>query len=259
MSTPRGRFRQPLHPEALHFSSSLDVDRRLFEEDIEGSVAHVMMLARRKVIPQKEARAIRAALLEIGEEIRTGIFVPEIPPEGSRFTHEDIHMAIEARLLEKVGPVGGKLHTARSRNDQVALDERLYLRKRITVLMTSVRSLQASLVRKAEEYQETVMPGYTHLQRAQPVLLAHHLLAYVAMLDRDHERFSDCLRRVNRSPLGAAALAGTPFPIDRAAVAKELHFSDILHNSIDAVSDRDVQIEFLSCCAVVMMHLSRLC
>ncbi len=259
MNRPRGRFRQPLHPEALRFSSSLDVDRRLFEEDIEGSVAHVVMLARRKVIPQKEARAIRAALLEIGEEIRTGSFVPEIPQEGSRFTHEDIHMAIEARLVEKVGPMGGKLHTARSRNDQVALDERLYLRRRITGLMASVRSLQASLVTKAEEYKETVMPGYTHLQRAQPVLLAHHLLAYVAMLDRDHERFSDCLRRVNRSPLGAAALAGTPFPIDRAGVAKALHFSDILHNSIDAVSDRDVQIEFLSCCAVIMMHLSRLC
>jgi argininosuccinate lyase len=259
MNKPRGRFRQPLHPEALRFSSSLDVDRRLFEEDIEGSIAHVMMLARKKIVPQREAKRIRSALLEIAKEIREGIFVPEVPAQGGRFIHEDIHMAIEARLVEKVGPVGGKLHTARSRNDQVALDERLYLKKRITGMMKSVRSLQAALVGKAEEYENTVMPGYTHLQRAQPVLLAHHLLAYVAMLDRDHERFTDCLRRVNRSPLGAAALAGTPFPIDRVGVAKKLHFDGILHNSIDAVSDRDVQIEFLSCCAVTMMHLSRVC
>ncbi|MDH3251396.1 MAG: lyase family protein, partial [Ignavibacteria bacterium] len=218
MNKPQGRFRNPLHPEALRFSSSLEVDRRLFEEDIQGSVAHVMMLSRKKIIPRGEARAIRAALLEIGSEIRTGEFVPGIDGNGGRFTHEDIHMAIEARLMEKVGPVGGKLHTARSRNDQVALDERLYLRNRITGLLGSLRGLQRTFVRTAEEHADTVIPGYTHLQRAQPILLAHHLLAYVSMLDRDHERFSDCRKRVNRSPLGAAALAGTSFPIDRLGV-----------------------------------------
>ncbi len=258
MSTVKGRFRKPLDPAALKFSSSLAVDKRLFEEDIKGSIAHVAMLSRTGIVPRTDARRIRAALQDIAKEIRTGEFTPG-DTDGGRFSQEDIHMAIEARLTEKVGPIGGKLHTARSRNDQVALDERLYLRTATATLQSALRALQSALLKKAEQHSNTVIPGYTHLQRAQPILLAHHLLAYVAMLERDHARFADCFIRVNHSPLGAAALAGTPFPIDRHAVARDLGFRGIVENSIDAVSDRDVQIEFVSCCAITMMHLSRMC
>jgi argininosuccinate lyase len=258
MSSPRGRFRKPLDPAALKFSSSLAVDKRLFEEDIKGSIAHLAMLSRQGIIPRSEARRMRAALQTIAKEIRTGVFIPG-DTDGGRFSQEDIHMAIEARLTGKVGPIGGKLHTARSRNDQVALDERLYLRTTTGVIRSAIRKLQSALLQKAEQYVDTIIPGYTHLQRAQPVLLAHHLLAYISMLDRDRARFADCLGRVNLSPLGAAALAGTPFPINRRAVARALGFDGLLENSIDAVSDRDVQIEFAGCCAVTMMHLSRMC
>ena len=177
---------------------------------------------------------------------------------ANRLAADDIHMAIEQRLIEKIGPRGGLLHTARSRNDQVALDERLYLRSAAESIRQEARRLQKALVRKARAYRTVVMPGYTHLQRAQPVLLAHHLLAYVEMLERDCGRFADCAGRAARSPLGAAALAGTPFPVDRAGVARELGLSGIVENSLDAVSDRDGVIECIAACAITMMHLSRL-
>ncbi|MBI5215589.1 MAG: argininosuccinate lyase [Ignavibacteriae bacterium] len=258
MKVWNGRFKKPLHPEALKFSSSLPVDKRLFEEDIEGSLAHVAMLAKQKIIAKADAAKIQKALKEIRIEIRSGklSFGKELNGKN-RFVAEDIHMAIEQRLLEKVGDLGGKLHTARSRNDQIALDERLYLHKVIVHIKREIRQLQKTFLRKAEQYQQVVMPGYTHLQHAQPILLVHHLLAYVSMFERDGERFDDCLKRVNRSPLGAGALAGTSFPIDRAFLADSLGMIGIIDNSIDAVSDRDVHIEFLSACAITMMHLSR--
>jgi argininosuccinate lyase len=207
------------------------------------------MLAATGILGDDEASAIRSVLLEIGEEIERG----DLALRG-----EDIHMVIEGRLIEKVGPVGGKLHTGRSRNDQIALDERLYFRAAIDRIVELVAGLQRTLVVKSEEYSGALMPGYTHMQRAQPVLLAHHLLAYVAMLDRDRGRFADCRSRMNLSPLGAAALAGTSFPLDRMMVASDLGFDGIVGNSIDAVSDRDYLLEFISACSVAMMHLSRM-
>lgn len=246
-----GRFRESLAGIALRFSRSIDVDRHLFREDIAGSLAHVAMLADKEIIPRRDARAIARALKEIRSEIERGEFTFD---NGA----EDVHLSIEKRLIEKIGPAGGRLHTARSRNDQVALDERLYLREAITNICELTRGLQRSLLTQAEKHTATLMPGYTHLQRAQPILLAHHLLAYVAMLERDYERMSDCSRRLNRSPLGAAALAGTSFPIDRMAVAKELGFDGVVENSIDAVSDRDYIIEFTAAASIAMMHLSRL-
>jgi argininosuccinate lyase len=226
MKRGAGRFQQKLDPEALRFSSSLHLDRKMAEEDIQGSLAHVRMLGERGVISKKAA--------------------------------DDVHMAIDKRVIIKVGPRGGLRHTARSRNDQVATDERIYLRKQIRVITAGINQLQNALLRKARQYRTVVMPGYTHMQRGQPILLAHHLLAYVGMLQRDAGRFSDCDARVNASPLGAAALAGTSFPLDRQGVARALGFDRVLENSIDAVSDRDVQTEFISACAITMMHLSRL-
>jgi len=246
-----GRFTEPLSDIALKFSSSIDFDKQLYKEDIAGSIAHVEMLSATHIIPASEARRIRTALKQIQKEIETGKF---------HFTadHEDVHLAIEQRLIQKIGPIGGKLHTGRSRNDQVALDERLFLRSGIKELNKLVVQLQRVLLYKSEKYFGTLMPGYTHLQRAQPVMLSHHLLAYVWMLERDYERLQDASRRLNKLPLGAAALAGTPFPIDRSRVAKKLHFDGIVENSLDAVSDRDYVIEFVSACSIVMMHLSRM-
>ncbi|MBI4548245.1 MAG: argininosuccinate lyase [Ignavibacteriae bacterium] len=259
MTLWNGRFHKELHPQALKFSSSLAVDKRLYREDIEGSLAHVAMLAKQKIVTTHEARQIKKALLEILREIEMGkISFNEHARGSKRLIAEDIHMAIEHRLIEKLGELGGKLHTARSRNDQIALDERLYLRRTILNIQKYLRQLQKTFLKKAEQYKDVIMPGYTHLQRAQPVLLAHHLLAYVSMLGRDYERFDDCVKRVSRSPLGAAALAGTSFPIDRKFTARKLGFGGIIENSIDAVSDRDVQIEFIAACAITMMHLSRL-
>ncbi len=249
-----GRFRSPLHPRALAFSSSLDVDKSLYREDIQGSIAHASMLARQGIISRKEFSRISRALGDILKEIGSGKFAFD---GRARFSAEDIHMAIEARLIQKLGPLGGKLHTARSRNDQVSLDERLYLRSTIGKIQAWIRNLQRVFVRKADKYQNLVVPGYTHLQQAQPILLAHHLLAYCSMLERDFQRFADCLGRANRSPLGAGALAGTSFPIDRSAVARMLKLGPPVENSIDAVSDRDFIIEFLAACAMTMMHLSR--
>ena len=259
MSSWKGRFHASLDPRALTFSSSLEVDKRLYDEDIEGSLAHVAMLAKQGIVPSGDARKIKKALLEIRTEIRTGKFQLTVPKgPQARFVAEDVHMAIENRLLEKVGERGGMLHTARSRNDQIALDERLYLRKTIPRIVRLLLEVQRALVSKATEYISVIMPGYTHLQRAQPIVLAHHLLAYVAMLDRDRERYRDCLKRAALSPLGAGALAGTSFPIDRGLVAKTLKLDGVIENSIDAVSDRDVLIEFISASAITMMHLSRL-
>ncbi len=246
-----GRFKEPLSEIALRFSSSIDLDKQLYQEDIAGSIAHVEMLAATKIIPASDARRIRTALNEIKKEIDSGKL-------QLSWEKEDIHMAIEQRLIQKIGPVGGKLHTARSRNDQVGLDERLYLRTAIGEISKLLVNLQRVLVYKAEKYFGLVIPGYTHMQRAQPVLFSHHLLAYVSMLDRDHERLDDCMKRVNRLPLGAAAIAGTSFPIDRSMVAKKLGFTDVLENSIDATCDRDYIIEFLGAASTIIMHLSRL-
>lgn len=246
-----GRFKTALSESALRFSSSIDLDKTLYQEDIRGSIAHVEMLAACKIITQEEARRIRKGLKEIQAEIESGTL-------DLSWEKEDIHMAIEQRLIQKVGPMGGKLHTARSRNDQVALDERLYLRSAVHELKKLLAQMQRVLLFKSEKYFGTLMPGYTHLQRAQPVFLSHHLLAYVAMLERDDERLTDCYKRINRLPLGSAALAGTSFPIDRASVAKKLGFERLLENSMDAVSDRDYIIEFVAVCSTIMMHLSRL-
>ncbi len=245
-----GRFKEPLSEIALKFSSSIDLDKQFYQEDIAGSVAHVEMLAATKIISSEEARRIRTALNSIAKEIAHGKL-------ELSWDKEDIHMAIEQRLIQKIGPLGGKLHTARSRNDQVALDERLYLRGAIKELQKLILQLQRVLLYKAEKYFDTLMPGYTHLQRAQPVYLSHHLLAYVSMLERDFERLHDCGKRMNKLPLGAAALAGTSFPIDRALVARKLGFDGIVENSMDAVSDRDYLIEFIATCSIIMTHLSR--
>ncbi len=245
-----GRFKEPLSRIALSFSTSIDLDKQLYQEDIAGSIAHVEMLAATHILPPAEARKVRTALKSIQREIESGRF--QLTSD-----HEDVHMAIEQRLIQKVGPMGGKLHTGRSRNDQVGLDERLYLRTAIKELSKLIVQLQRVLLYKSEKYFGVLMPGYTHLQRAQPVMLSHHLLAYVWMLERDYDRLHDCLKRLNKSPLGAAALAGTSFPIDRLKVAKKLHFDGIVENSIDAVSDRDYLIEFVAACSMIMMHLSR--
>ncbi len=245
-----GRFKEPLAEIALKFSSSIDLDKQLYEEDIAGSIAHVEMLSATKLISPSEGRRIRTALKTIKKEIESGKF--HLTNE-----YEDIHMAIEQRLIQKLGPLGGKLHTARSRNDQIALDERLYLRTAIHEINKLIVQLQRVLLFKAEKHFGVLMPGYTHVQRAQPVMLSHHLLAYSWMLERDFERLNECRKRINKSPLGAAALAGTSFPIDRALVARKLHFDGIVENSIDAVSDRDYLIEFASVCSIIMTHLSR--
>ena len=247
----RGRFKAGRLPEVETFTASLPFDRRLYHHDILGSIAHAHMLARVGLIRQNEARAIERGLSEIEREIDSGKFRFDI-------ADEDIHLAIEHRLIAKIGDAGRKLHTARSRNDQIALDLRLYLRDEIEAVDELVRGLRASLIRVARRNTETVMPGYTHLQRAQPVSLAHHALAYVEMLDRDRERFAQALARTEVMPLGAGALAATTLPIDRKMVARELGFKRIAQNSMDAVSDRDFAVDFLSAAALLSVHLSRM-
>ncbi len=246
-----GRFKEKTAATVETFTESISFDFRLWPYDIQGSIAHVRMLGRKRVLKGDEVERIVSGLEEIASEIEAGRF---------RFKRglEDIHMNIEAALIRKIGPLGGKLHTARSRNDQIALDLRLYLRAEAGECLKMMRRLQRVLLRLAERHVETVMPGYTHLQRAQPVTLGHHLLAYVEMLQRDRERLEDALKRINTLPLGACALAGTTLPIDRAYVARLLGFKRIAENSMDAVSDRDFAIEFLSFGAILMMHLSRL-
>jgi argininosuccinate lyase len=233
------------------YTASIDVDRRLYRQDIAGSIAHARMLARQGIIPQDDAEAIVRGLEEIRSEIDEGRF-------PWRRELEDVHMNIEARLTEKVGEAAGRLHTARSRNDQVVTDLRLYAKEAIARALTALRRLQGTLLDLAEANRDVVIPGYTHLQRAQPLLLAHHLLAYFEMLHRDAARFADCLVRTDVLPLGSGALAGVPYPIDRAAVARELGFARVSENSVDAVSDRDFVVEFLAAAATCMMHLSRL-
>jgi argininosuccinate lyase len=246
-----GRFSQRTHPAAEAFTSSLAFDRRLWPYDLEGSAAWARALCRAELIGQDELAALLEGLEAVGAELESGAF-------PFRQELEDIHMNIERRLIELAGPVGGKLHTGRSRNDQIALDERLYLRDILRHVDDGIADVQRALLGRAEAHLDCGMPGYTHLQRAQPVLLAHHLLAYVFMLARDRERFLDCLARVNVMPLGSAALAGTAFPIDREALARDLGFAAPSPNSMDAVADRDFILEFLAHAAILGMHLSRL-
>ncbi len=246
-----GRFREKTAESVEAFTESVSFDWRLWPYDIEGSIAHARMLARQGIISKDEGERIVSGLREIAEEIEEGRF-------SFRRDLEDVHMNIEAALIEKIGPAGGKLHTARSRNDQVALDLRLYLRAEVEGLNRSLKRLQRVLLGLARRHAGTIMPGYTHLQRAQPVTLGHHLLAYVEMFQRDRERLQDALKRINTLPLGACALAGTTLPIDRAYVARLLKFKRIAGNSIDAVSDRDFVIEFLSVAAILVLHLGRM-
>ena len=246
-----GRFTEATSKSVEKYTESISFDRRLWKYDIDGSVAHARMLAAQGIITKKEGARIVKGLKEIYKEIDEGLFVfiEEL---------EDIHMNIEAALIEKIGDAGGKLHTARSRNDQVALDVRLYLRAETERITGLLRELEKVLADKAEQYLGSIMPGFTHTQRAQPVLLSHHLMAYAQMFERDRERFSDTLKRINVLPLGACALAGTSLPIDSAYVAGLLGFDHVSENSMDSVSDRDNVIEFLSCSALLMMHVSRL-
>ncbi|MCK8824951.1 argininosuccinate lyase [Fuchsiella alkaliacetigena] len=245
-----GRFKADTDRLVEEYTSSIGFDKRLYKYDIQGSIAHVKMLAKCEIITEQEREQIIAGLEEILAEIESGDFEFQV-------SLEDIHMNIEQRLTEKIGAVGGKLHTARSRNDQVALDMRLYLREQLEDIQGLVRKLQQVLLKLAEENIDIIMPGYTHLQRAQPIRVAHHLLAYYYKLDRDYQRLSDCYARTNVLPLGAGALAGTTFPIDRQFVAEELGFAEVSQNSLDTVSDRDFVIEFLSSASTLMMHLSR--
>ena len=247
-----GRFKQSTDALMETFSASISFDKRLYDCDIEGSIAHCKMLARCKIITSAESKKIIKGLQRILRECDEGRFEFSV-------RLEDIHMNIESRLREIIGPVAGKLHTARSRNDQVCLDIRLYLRKEIEDIVCELNNLCKALVAIAKKNIDHVIPGYTHLQRAQPVLLSHHLLAYVEMMLRDKERFLDAYKRINVMPLGSAALAGTNFPIDRKLTAKLLRFPEISHNSMDAVADRDFAAEFCSASALVMMHLSRFC
>ncbi len=246
-----GRFSEATAKAVESFTESVSFDRRLWKYDIEGSIAHARMLGRQGIVSKSESEKIVRGLGEIASSMEKGEFA---------FSEEleDVHMNIEAALVEKIGPAGGKLHTARSRNDQVALDLRLYLRAETDEILGLIGSLQAAMLSLAERNIGLIMPGYTHMQRAQPVLLAHHLLAYVEMLERDRERLTDCQKRINVLPLGAGALAGTSLPIDRKYVAELLGFRAVAANSIDAVSDRDFALEFVFAASMVMAHLSRL-
>jgi argininosuccinate lyase len=245
-----GRFSTRTARRVEEFTSSLPVDRRLYPEDIQGSQAHARMLRSIDLLTREEQKAIDAGLRDIRRELDRGEFVFD---DGD----EDIHMAIERRLFEKVGEVAGKLHTARSRNDQVATDLRLYGKRVTRELMLAIASLQEELARRAQEHRLTPLPGYTHLQRAQVVSLAHHLLAYVEMLQRDVERLQDCHDRCDVLPLGSGALAATTLPVNRRIVAEELGFDHVSANSLDAVSDRDFAVEIVAACALLMIHLSR--
>ena len=246
-----GRFSEATAASVEAFTASIHYDARLYRQDIRGSKAHARMLVRQGLIAGEEGEAIVRGLDEIEGEIEQGAFIfkPEL---------EDIHMNIEKALTDKIGPAGAKLHTARSRNDQVNLDFRLYLRDEADILDNLLREAQRSFTRMARKYFGTIMPGYTHMQRAQPVLVSHHLLAYVEMLQRDRDRLAGCRLRINIMPLGAAAMAGTGLPIDRQSVAEELGFAAITANSMDTTGDRDFALELLFCLNLVQLHLSRL-
>ncbi|MDO8684177.1 MAG: argininosuccinate lyase [Armatimonadota bacterium] len=245
-----GRFTKPTDKAVEAFTASIHYDSRLLEYDIRGSIAHAKMLGKCKIIPPEDAEKIVVGLEQVLSDLQSGKakFDPSL---------EDVHMNVETLLAGQIGEVAGKLHTARSRNDQVATDVRLYLKDEIDAAIELIKTLQRTLVQKAKENLDVVMPGYTHMQHAQPVLLSHHLMAYFWMLQRDSERLQDCRKRVDVLPLGSGALAGTPFPIDREFVAKELGFSAISKNSMDAVADRDFIAEFLAACSIIMAHLSR--
>ncbi|MEW5757799.1 MAG: argininosuccinate lyase [Pseudomonadota bacterium] len=245
-----GRFNEPTDAFVEAFTASVGFDKRLYRHDIAGSKAHARMLAHVGVLTAAEAEKIVKGLDEILADIEAGQFAWSV-------SLEDVHMNIEARLTQKIGDVGKTLHTGRSRNDQVATDVRLYLRDEIDQIGAELLRLQQNLLTLAAQEAETIMPGFTHLQTAQPVTFGHHLLAYFEMLKRDFARLQDCRKRVNSMPLGAAALAGTTYPIDRAFTARELGFEAICENSLDAVSDRDFAIEFVACAALIMTHLSR--
>ncbi|OAM51946.1 argininosuccinate lyase [Methylovorus sp. MM2] len=245
-----GRFNEPVAELVKRYTASVDFDKRLAEFDIQGSIAHARMLGKQDIISKEDVTAIEKGLNEIRQEIRSGTF-------EWLLDLEDVHLNIEKRLTDKIGDAGKRLHTGRSRNDQVATDVRLWLRSVVDDVIAGIRKLQGSILELAEQHVDTVMPGFTHLQVAQPVTFGHHLLAYFEMLQRDAERFADARKRINRLPLGAAALAGTSYPIDREFVAKELGFDEVCRNSLDAVSDRDFAIEFTAAAALVMTHLSR--
>ena len=247
-----GRFSEPVSELVKRFTASVDFDRRLAEFDIDGSLAHARMLKACEIISAEDLAAIEKGLAQVREEIRAGTFTWSLDAE-------DVHLNIEKRLTALVGDAGKRLHTARSRNDQVATDVRLYLRASIDDIIDLIKAVQRALIELADQHTGTIMPGFTHMQVAQPVSYAHHLMAYFEMLARDAQRMADCRKRVNRLPLGAAALAGTSFPIDRQMVAKELGFDGVCENSLDAVSDRDFAIEFCAGAALVMTHLSRFC
>ena len=245
-----GRFSEPVTELVKRFTASVNFDKRLAHADMTGSLAHAAMLAKVGVISGEDLAAIDRGMTKIAREIEAGSFVWDI-------AREDVHMNIESRLIALIGDAGKRLHTGRSRNDQVATDIRLWLRGEIDNIIAATRALQIALVNMADQHYDTIMPGFTHLQVAQPVTFGHHLMAYVEMLARDEERLVDCRRRVNRLPLGAAALAGTSYPIDRQHVADALGFEQLCANSLDAVSDRDFAIEFVSAAALIMTHLSR--
>ncbi|HWR00963.1 MAG TPA: argininosuccinate lyase [Chlorobaculum sp.] len=246
----QSRFSQPFDQEALRFSSSVHVDGRLFREDIQGSIAHATMLAEEGIISKEEAADIVRGLKTVEDEIASGALVPV-------WEDEDIHTVIENRLKELIGPAAGKLHSGRSRNDQVATDTRLYLRRNIDNIIGQIEQMQSTLLDKAERYRQTIMFGYTHLQRAQPISAGHYYMAWYSMFGRDAGRLADLRKRADVSPLGAAAFAGSTLPLNTARSAELLGFEGVFTNSIDAVSDRDLVIEFVSACSVIMMHLSR--
>ena len=246
-----GRFAKTTDEMINEFQASIQFDRRMYREDIAGSIAHAAMLAKIGMISETDRAAIEAGLRDILGQIDRGAFAFSV-------ALEDIHMNIEKRLTEAVGDAGSRLHTARSRNDQVALDTHMFVRRSVVEVLAHITALQTALVETAEQNKDVIMPGYTHLQRAQPILFAHHLMAYFCMLVRDFERFQGVYARADLMPLGAGALAGTTLPIDRAFVAKKLNFDRIYTNSMDAVSDRDYIMEFLSAASILMVHLSRL-
>lgn len=247
-----GRFEKTTDKLMEDFHSSISFDQRLYKYDITGSIAHARMLARVGVIATNEAEQIATALQDILADIEAGKVEFDVAAE-------DIHMNVETLLIQRIGDVGKKLHTARSRNDQVALDIRMFMKDEINQIVALLKDLRQTLLQVAEQNINTVMPGYTHLQRAQPVTLAHHLLAYVQMFERDSQRLQDCYKRTDVLPLGSGALAGTTFPLDRYYVAEQLAFSGITENSMDGVSDRDFAVEFCAAASLIMMHLSRFC
>ena len=247
-----GRFKKGTDRKVEEFTQSIHFDRRLFRYDIEGSLAHARMLGKQGIISADEERSIRKGLNAIRKEMESGNFIFDVKDE-------DIHMAIEKDLIQRIGKAGEKLHTGRSRNDQVVLDVRLYLRDEIKNLLKLLKDLKRGLVEAAKREITTIMPGYTHLQKAQPVLLSHYLLSFWEMFDRDEQRFRDCQKKVNVLPLGAAALAGTSLPLDRNYVARLLKFPTVSRNSMDTVADRDFIAEFIFSASVVMMHMSRFC